>query len=192
MLCSLAFSRIMDPAALGFKPPEGTPRTLTSRHPGLIISAMLAIKLHKTLRPRLVKDAFLVPIVDWRSGRRQVRNWLRWRSCRYISLVRIPDDHPVSIRFTYGESNFIKEVAWPTEFRPLRDWPRDYVRAIGLWWNAYGRRGATTVESGGLLIEEPRLFLGRKLPDANILWTKELRLLYGKPPARSAVRLEKR
>ncbi len=148
---------------------------------------MLAIKLHKTLRPRLGKEAFLIPIVDWKSGRRQVRNWIRWRSDRdrYMTLVRVPDDHPVSIRFSYGASNFIKAIAWPSEFKPLRDWPKDYVRAIGLWWDAYRLRGAREIEVGGLVVEEPRLFLGRKLPDASVLWTKEIRLLYGKKPSRN-------
>jgi hypothetical protein len=151
---------------------------------------MLAIKLHKTPRPRLGKEAFLIPIVDWTSGRRQVKNWMRWRGDRdrYLTLVRIPEDHPVSIRFSYGESNFIKAIAWPTEFKPLRDWPKDYVQAIGLWWDAYRLPGWSGVETGGLLVDEPRLFLGRKLPDASILWTKELALLYGKKPGRAAGR----
>lgn len=151
---------------------------------------MLAVKLHKTSKPGLRKGDFLIPIVDWKSGRRQVRNWIRWRSDRdrYITLVRVPDDHPVRICFSCGASNFIKVVCWPTEFRPLRDWPQDYVQAIGQWWNAYGWPGGTDVESGGLLVEEPRLFLGRKLPDASVLWTKEIRLLYGKPASRSTER----
>jgi hypothetical protein len=149
---------------------------------------MLAIKLHKTSEPRLVKDAFLIPINDWRSGRRQVRNWIRWRSDRdrYITLARVPADHPVSIRFSYGASNFIKAIAWPREFKPLRDWPKDYVKAIGLWWDAYRWPGASSTEAGGLLVDEPRLFLGRKLPDASIMWTKEIALLYGRNPARRA------
>jgi hypothetical protein len=143
---------------------------------------MLAVKLHKTSRPRLAKDAFLIPIVDWKSGRQQVRAWLRWRSDRdrYLTLVRVPEDHPVSIRFSYGKSNFIKAIAWPTEFRPLREWDREYVKAIGLWWDAYRRPGSGGTETGGLLVDEPRLFLGRKLPDSSVLWTKEIALLYGK------------
>jgi len=143
---------------------------------------MLAIKLHKTARPGLGKDAFLIPIVDWKSGRPQVRAWLRWRGDRdrYITLVRVPDDHPVSIRFAYGKSNFIKAIAWPTEFKPLREWDKDYIKAIGQWWDAYRWPGSGSTESGGLLVDEPRLFLGRKLADANVLWTKEIRLLYGK------------
>jgi hypothetical protein len=147
---------------------------------------MLAVKLHKTSRPGLRKNAFLVPIVDWTSGRRQVRNWIRWRSDRdrYLTLVRIPEDHPVSIRFSYGESNFIKALAWPMEFKPLREWPKDYVQAMGRWWDAFRWPGSSSIETGGLLVEEPRLFLGRQLPEASVLWTKELRLLYGKKTAR--------
>lgn len=144
---------------------------------------MLAIKLHRASRPGLRKDAFLIPIVDWKAGRQQVRAWLRWRGerDRYLTLVRVPDDHPVSIRFSYGQSNFIKTVAWPKEFKPLRDWDRDYVKAIGAWWNAYRWPVSGEVETGGLLVDEPRLFLGRKLPDPAVLWTKEIALLYGRP-----------
>jgi hypothetical protein len=147
---------------------------------------MLAVKLHRKIKPPLGKDAFLIPIIDWRSGRRQVRNWIRWKGDRqrYLTLVRVPDEHPVSIRFTYGASNFIKAVSWPMEYKPLGDWPKDYVKAIGLWWDAYLPPGAREIEAGGLVVEEPRLFLGRKLPDASVLWTKEIRLLYGKKPAR--------
>ncbi len=149
---------------------------------------MLAIKLHKKTRPQLRKDAFLIPIVDWKSGRQQIRAWMRWRSARdrYLTLVRVPEDHPVSIRFSYGKSNFIKAIAWPQEFKPLREWPKDYVKAIGLWWDAYRWPGASSIETGGLLVDEPRLFLGRKLPDSSVLWTKEIALLYGKKPDRTA------
>ncbi len=154
---------------------------------------MLAIKLSKTPRPRLSKDAFLVPIVDWKSGRQQIRAWMRWRSDRdrYITLVRVPDDHPVSIRFSYGKSNFIKAIAWPMEFKPLREWERDYVKVIGEWWDAYRWPRSGSDESGGLLVDEPRLFLGRKLPDAAVLWTKEIALLYGRE-ARRKSRIETR
>jgi hypothetical protein len=124
--------------------------------------------------------------VDWKSGRQQVRAWLRWRGDRdrYLTLVRVPDDHPVSLRFSYGTSNFIKAIAWPTEFKPLREWDRDYIKAIGEWWDAYLRPGSGSHESGGLLVDEPRLFLGRKLPDSAVLWTKEIALLYGRKARR--------
>jgi hypothetical protein len=150
---------------------------------------MLAVKLHRNPKPWLGKESFLIPIVDWKSGRHHVRTWLRWEHRdRYLTLVRIPDDHPVSIRFTYGASNFIKAVAWPTEFKPLREWPQDYVKAISLWWDAYRPHSSGEVEIGGLVVEEPRLFLGRKLPDASILWTKDYRLLYWKKTAKKSAR----
>ena len=127
---------------------------------------MLAIKLHKTTRPGLGKDAFLIPIVDWKSGRQQVRAWLRWRGDRdrYMTLVRVPDDHPVSIRFACGASNFIKAVAWPTEFKPLREWDKDYIRVIGQWWDAYRWPGSSSTETGGLLVDEPRDAIPKSLP----------------------------
>jgi hypothetical protein len=145
---------------------------------------MLAVKLHPTPKPRLVKDAFLIPIVDWKSVRVQVRTWLRWtKRARYITLVRIPDDHPVRVCFTYGNSNFIKQVVWPMEFLPMKEWPREYVRAITEWWDAW-RLPRPEDEIGGLMVDEPRLFLGRKLPDSCIKWTKNLQLLYSKPGRR--------
>ena len=144
---------------------------------------MLAVKLHRNPRPRLVTESCLVPIVDWKSGQVQIRTWLKWsRRDRYMTLVRIPSDHPVRICFTIGNSSFIKQVVWPAEFRPLREWPPEYLQAIAEWWDAPGRMGE---EPGGLMVDEPRLFLGRKLPDGCVRWTKDLRLLYrGKAPRR--------
>jgi len=145
---------------------------------------MLAVKLHHAKRPRLVKEAFLIPIIDWKSGRVQVKAWLRWRwKDRYMTLVRIPDEHPVRICFTYGNSEFIKQVVWPLEFRPMKDWPREYISAINEWWDAWPLPRPGDTELGGLMVNEPRLFLGRKLPDSCILWTKDIRLLYHRPPS---------
>ncbi len=146
---------------------------------------MLAVKLHLKPKPWLGKESRLVPIIDWRSGRAQIRAWMRCdRKERYMTLVRIPEDHPVRICFTYGNSNFIKQVVWPMEFQPLKDWPAEYVRAITEWWDARPWSGGTP-ETGGLMVDEPRLFLGRRLPDSCILWTKDTRLLYNKPASRS-------
>jgi hypothetical protein len=68
--------------------------------------AMLAVKLHRTLKPRLVKESCLMPIVDWKSGRVQIQTWLKWnKRDRYITLVRIPADHPVRITATATSSS---------------------------------------------------------------------------------------
>jgi hypothetical protein len=142
----------------------------------LYTGAMLAVKLHRNPRPRLVRESCLVPIVDWQSGRVQVRTWLKWsRGARYLTLVRIPAGHPVRLCLSYGNSNLIKQVVWGREFWPLRDWPPEYLRAVAEWWDAPGWMGD---EPGGLMVDEPRLFLGRKLPDGCVRWTKDLRLLY--------------
>jgi hypothetical protein len=145
---------------------------------------LLAVKLHRNPKVSLGKEASLVPIIDWRSGRVQIAARLRWtKQDRYLTLVRIPDDHPVRICFTYGNSNFLKQVVWPSEFRPLREWPREYVRAIAEWWDARSWPNGD-VEPGGVMVDEPRVFLGGKLPDSCIRWTKDVRLLYRRPPAR--------
>ena len=117
-----------------------------------------------------------MPIVDWKSGRAQIQTWLKWnKRDRYMTLARIPADHPVRICFSIGPSNFIKQVVWPPEFQPLREWPREYIRAIAEWWDA---PGWSRDEPGGLMVDEPRLFLGKKLPDTCIRWTKDLQLLH--------------
>ena len=103
-----------------------------------------------------------------------------------MTLVKIPPDHPVRLCFTYGASNFIKQVVWSTEYRPLREWPPEYIRAIAEWWDAPG--GWSGDEPGGLMVDEPRLFLGRKLPDTCIRWTKDVRLLYRSLPPRRQTR----
>jgi hypothetical protein len=139
---------------------------------------MLAVKLHGHPKPPLGRGAFLIPIIDWKSGRVQVRTWLRWyKRAHYLTLVRIPAGHPVRFCFTYGPSNFIKQVVWPTEYRPLSEWPREYPQAIATWWDAW-RLPRPDVELGGLMVYEPRLFLGRKLPESCVKWTKDVRLLY--------------
>lgn len=148
--------------------------------------AMLAIKLHRTPKPRLGKDSCLVPIVDWRSGQVQIRTWLRSnKRYQYMTLVKIPPGHPVRLCFTYGASNFIKRVVWSSEYRPLREWPPEYFKALIDWWDAYRLPGERDSEPGGLMADEPRLFLGERLPDACIRWTKDARLLYrNKSPRR--------
>jgi len=97
---------------------------------------MLAVKLHRVPQPRLVEESCPVPIVDWKAGRLQIPTWRRWnKRDRHIALMRIPADHPVRPCVTIGNSNLIKQVVWPSVFRPLREWPTEYVRAIAAWWD---------------------------------------------------------
>jgi hypothetical protein len=137
---------------------------------------MLAVKMHRTAKPGLVKGDWLFPIVDWRSGRIQLRQRLQYtRRYRFITLVEIPDDWPVSFLLRYGDSNFIKRI-YLFDPMPLRDYDQEIKKALSTWWDA--RRSGAGVEPGGLMVNEPGLKLEKKLPSKYIKWTKDLRLLY--------------
>jgi len=140
---------------------------------------MLAVKLHRNPRPLLAKDDWLIPIIDWKSGRVQVRVELKYRGkkYRYITLLDIPDDWPVSFLVRYGDSNYLKSFYLPLAFAPLRDWPPETKQTIREWWDARSSIWSDTgVEPGGLMCDEPCVILGKKLPNKHVKWTKDLRL----------------
>lgn len=141
---------------------------------------MLAIKLHRSSRPSLAKNDWLVPILDWKSGRVQVRKTLQYmRRYRFITLVNVPADWPVSFLVRYGDSDFMKGVYMFDDIKPLRDYDQQIKRAIIEWWDARKSGWSDTgVEAGGLMCNEPGIKLGKKLPDKYVKWTKDLRLLY--------------
>ncbi len=142
---------------------------------------MLAVMLHKAKKPPLRKGATLVPVVNWRAGSVQVRrilkmdNYLKNR-VHYLTLVRIPKDFRVRFLFTYGPSNFIKQVCWFSEFQALSAWPAEVKQALQEWWDA--KWSGPFEGPGGLMADEPRLELGATLPASCIRWTKDIRLLY--------------
>ena len=140
---------------------------------------MLAVKLHRAAKPDLSKRSWLVPIVDWRSGRIQLRKELQYtRRYRFITLVEVPDDWPVRFLVRYGDSDYIKAV-YLFDPQPLREYHQEIKKALRERWDA--RRSGwsqTGVEPGGLMVNEPGLELGKKLPSKYIKWTKDLRLLY--------------
>jgi hypothetical protein len=141
---------------------------------------MLAIKLHRSPKPSLVKGVWLIPILGWKSGRVQVRANLRYaRRYRFITQVEIPDHWPVSFLVRYGDSDFIKYVGCFFDDKPLRDYEQVIKKAIIEWWDARESVWSDTgVEPGGLMCDEPGIKLGKKLPSKYIKWTKDLRLLY--------------
>jgi hypothetical protein len=141
---------------------------------------MLAVKLHRSPRPALAKGDWLIPILDWRSGRIQVRKTLQYmRRYRFITLADIPDDWPVRFLVRYGDSDYIKAVYLSHEFKPLRDYDLRIKQAIVERWDARKSGWSHTgVEPGGLMCNEPSIELGRKLPAKQVKWTKDLRLLY--------------
>ena len=140
---------------------------------------MLAVKMHRKPKPALVKGDWLFPIADWRSGRIQLRQRLQYTSrYRFITLVEVPDDWPVRFLLRYGDSNFIKRI-YLFDPMPLRDYHQEIKKALRESWDARRSGGSPTgVEPGGLMVNEPGLELGKKLPSKYIKWTKDLRLLY--------------
>jgi hypothetical protein len=141
---------------------------------------VLAIKLHRGKRPSLAKDDWLIPILDWKSGRIQVRKTLQYmRRYRFITLVDIPADWPVSFLVRYGDSDYIKAIYLIDYVKPLRDYDQRIKQGIIERWDARKSGWSDTgVEPGGLMCNEPGIKLGKKLPDKYIKWTKDLRLLY--------------
>jgi hypothetical protein len=142
---------------------------------------MLAVKLHRSKKPPLRKGSLFVPVMNWTAGDVQVRRMLNAENypqnrVHYFTLVRIPEHFPVRFKFTYGASNFIKQVCWFTEFQPLRSWPSEVKHALHEWWDAKWQ--ALFEGPGGLMADEPRVEIGATLPESCIKWTKDIRLLY--------------
>jgi hypothetical protein len=175
---------------------------------------MLAVKLHKKSAPWLGKGSHLMPVIKWEAANHQLRKWRRlltaakgritpWPNdqINFVTLMRIPDDHPVRFRFASGPSNSLK-LWWydAGDCRPLRDYPDSLKRYLTVWWNAYNRDSQRMIdkdgmplllggfelvisgrfETGGLLADAPELILGKALPKGCVKWTKDLRLLYNR------------
>ena len=142
---------------------------------------MLAVKLHKDKKPWLGKGSYLIPIVSWELDRIRVKSWLhildadakrgwvpktktRYRyPIRYITLVKIPDDHPVCLYLSWLERQLLGREM---EFKPLRDIPRERKEKL-LKSNSWGPSHY-----------EPELILGAPLPESCIIWKKDIRLLF--------------
>ncbi len=149
---------------------------------------MLAIRLHKKKRPKLNKYTFLIPIMSWETGRVQVLNWVNVlnkaiklpnNAIRYITLVKIPDDHPVELLedFSCKWGCKIKDL----DFKPLKEHPEKVKQRIMKWDN----RECVVTEDSEILFDEsgpncvtPELILGEALPKSCIKWTKDIKLLY--------------
>jgi hypothetical protein len=136
---------------------------------------MHAIKLHENPKPFLGKGSYLVPITTWKAAREQIRRWLPqltdvkagFTSKRsYITLVKIPDEHPVILDPDICTGNETP--------MPLRDIPKTIKDEIMTWLdNEPGND-----YPGGVLSDSAQLILGVALPRGCVKWTKDLRLLY--------------
>ncbi len=140
---------------------------------------MLAVRLHTHENPSLSEGVYLIPILKWDIGKIIIKRWIselnrgkgkRVTKIRYISLVKIPDDHLVF--FALGASN--KTFAQPT-FKPLSAIPQETKREFALWFERF----ATMASKEGTL-NLPELVIGERLDDKCIIWTKRVQLLYGR------------
>lgn len=145
---------------------------------------MLAAKLHKTPKPRLMKGSYLVPVIHWKGERASaevsIRQWRKIleepvagqrrhrpnRTIRYLSLVRIPDHHSVAVFFDFSERQLMMQGVWPIQFRPLREWKCKSDLNDHEWCTS-------------------EVMLGERLPDSAVLWTKDILKLYGRPARRN-------
>lgn len=139
---------------------------------------MLAVKLHKRKQPWLGKGSFLVPVLDWTTARRLVRRWIKLLNTtnrtrpnnliRYITLVTIPDDHPVALHRNCSET---RECFWmhgkhPADLAiPLRDVDPHIKQKIIRSEFVHRWRS-------------PEVILGAPLPKSCVKWSKDVRLLY--------------
>jgi len=152
---------------------------------------MLAVKLHKKKKPWLGKGSYLVPISNWSAGKSHVSFWIntlnytnRGRpndAIRYITLVKIPNEHPVFIAHEAYIKRYVK-----VEFKPLNEIDDKIKQSLDL--AKLKHKGAVdtgysiieNVNPGGLIADLPEMILGEALPSSCIKWTKDLKLLYKK------------
>jgi hypothetical protein len=148
---------------------------------------MLALKVHKGKRPNTKFGSFWIPIVNWRTARIHLRNWsttmARLRAVHYLTMVSVPDRHPVfvGVDFTARFGTAVKYLP----FVPLRDVDQGILAALKPLSSALsealhhlgqgyfiGKR-----EVGMPPAEYPEMVLGADLPGNCIKWTKDIRLL---------------
>lgn len=139
---------------------------------------MQAIKLHQKSIPYLGADSYLVPVFDWRTSKMIVRRWIshlernggaKNKHAQYITLVKIPDRHPVSLSLSPSIKGFS-----PQKYAPWSSIDLEDKKQACQWIE-------TLINSGSRLerYNLPELVLGSSLRHNHIKWTKRTRLLYG-------------
>lgn len=148
---------------------------------------MLGVKLHSQKRVKLGPGSYLIPILRWDSGKIFVRRWVKRLNrntnpsvtrVRFVTLVSIPDNHPIAMYVTAVGKNLAEH-----RFRPLNEIPDDEQTQITLW---YDRLAATAEDS--VLANQPEVVLGSTLPRKHIKWTKQVQRLYEWGPTRAKQR----
>jgi hypothetical protein len=160
---------------------------------------VLAIKLHKTKKPWLGRGSYLVPVTDWRTGRVHIKHWIRLLNrfnagstndaIRFITLVRIPDSHPVLLFADCFEKYAMAWMGCRVVPEPLSAQMMLVQRLLMLWPadrideapSPALLRSFSFRQVGEARRMSPELILAKRLPPSATLWTKRVQLLYGKP-----------
>jgi len=127
--------------------------------------------------------------MSWETGRVQILNWIKTlnrhnrgnpnRAIRYITLVKIPNDHPVELMTDWicKSGSNIKDL----DYKPLKEQSEKDKKRIMQWDN----RQYVVAKNSEILFDEsgpncvtPELILGKALPKSCIKWTKDINLLY--------------
>ena len=142
---------------------------------------MLAVKLHRQKKPWLGKGSYLIPIISWETGKVQILRWINLLNrqnrtrpnylIRFITLVKIPDDHPVVLYEDWVESRLRRQWRVGFEFKHLREESSELKKHLKDWSDR-------DPDLPGPDLETPELILGKTLPLSCIKWTKDMRLLY--------------
>lgn len=134
---------------------------------------MQVIKFHAQKKLVLSRNTYYIPIFTWEDGEVFMKRWYRHLKSRqkieYISLIKVPDDHPVFIAMTPTA----KTIAAPT-FTPLCDIPEHGKALIADWY----RRFAVDCNADFNTANLPELIIGEPLPAASIKWTKRVKVLF--------------
>ncbi len=140
-------------------------------------STMQAIKLHQKPTPYLGTDSYLVPVFDWRTSKMIVRRWIshleqdggqKNKHVQYITLVKIPDEHLVSLSVSPALKGFYSQsyAAWSSI-------DLEYKKQVCQWIEHLVQSGVSLER-----YDLPELVLGGSLTPKCIKWTKRTRLLY--------------
>lgn len=146
---------------------------------------MLAVKLHRQKKPWLGKGSYLIPIASWETGKVQIFNWIRILNTsgkrassskfrppiKFITLIKIPDDHPIALYHDWIESKLRRKDRKEFEFKFLREQSSELKKELKEWSDR-------DPDLPGPDIEAPELILGQALPSSCIKWTKDIHLLY--------------
>jgi len=147
---------------------------------------LLAVKLHRQKKPWLGRGSYLIPIASWETGRIQIRNWIKIlnqsgkraasrfsKPVKFITLVKIPDSHPIALYSDWIESKLRRKYQMGFEFKPLHEESSELKKKLREWSDF-------DLDLPGPDLESPELILGETLPQSCIKWTKDIHLLYQK------------